>query len=109
MQMESAIFNNFTGYLLTYLTYILIYLLTYSFSGTTKCEKKFQALTEVVRPEGPRAGDGVLGDGAASQGDWLHHPQLQPTSYRVWGTAVSYPSRVWSRTPAQTEFGALWR
>ena len=72
MQMESAIFNNFTRYLLTfirtylfiylltYLTYVLIYLLTYSFSGTNKCEK-FHALTEVVRPEGPTAGDEVLG------------------------------------------------
>jgi len=58
--------------------------------------KKFQALTEVVRPEGPTAGDGVLGEGAASPpphqleglGDCCKLPQpdlgQNPSQNRIW-------------------------
>jgi len=28
-------------------------------------------------------------------------------SYGVWGSAVSYPSGVWGRAPAEIEFGAF--
>jgi len=29
------------------------------------------------------------------------------SSYEVWGSAVSYPSGVWDRAPAEIEFGAF--
>jgi len=28
-------------------------------------------------------------------------------SYKVWGSAVSFPSGVWGRAPAEIEFGAF--
>jgi len=70
--------------------------------------KKFQALTEVVRPEGQTAGDAVLGEGAASPrphqleglGDCCKLPQS--------GDCCKLPQPDLGRTPAKTEFGALW-
>jgi len=54
-------------------------------------------MAEYRDPKG-ESGGGVLGEGVAS---------LLPTSYWVWGSAVSSPSWVWGGAPAEIEFGAF--
>ena len=51
-----------------------------------------------ARPEGPRVGVGFLGRGPASP---------LPTSYGVWGSAVSSPSGVRRGAPAAEGFSSI--
>jgi len=50
-----------------------------------------------MRPEGPRAGMGLLGGGS--------EPSHQ---LGVWGSAVSSPSGVWGGSLENLDFGAFW-
>jgi len=62
--------------------------------GHTASELIFGVGVGEARPEGPRAGDGVLGEGTGQPASPL------PTNYGVCGSAISFFSGVRGRAPA---------
>ena len=76
----------------------VVFLLTYFFAINGVIGTNFGVGVGEARPEGPRAGDGVLGEGQPA-------PPHQLGGFT--GSVVSSPSGVWGRAPAAEGFPCI--